>query len=225
MARKKSDFNLIVDLIKKDDKFVILTHVQPDGDAFGSVLGLAMLLKKMGKNVFLSIDKDMRIPPQYSFLPGVELIKSINDYHNDFVNFIVLDCGSIERLGSWEQIAKNAKNIINIDHHKSNTRFGTLNYIDEKSSSSSEMVYKLSLNLGVEIDKDIALCLYVGIVTDTGKFQYSNTTSKTFKNALKLIKYDISPTYVFENVYERASLGCLNLLGKILNSARFLKDA
>lgn len=220
---KNSDLNLIVDLIKKEDRFVVLTHIQPDGDAFGSILGLTMLLKKIGKDVFLSIGKDIKIPPQYSFLPGMESLKPLDDYRNDFLNFIVLDCGSIERLGSWETFAKNAKNIINIDHHKSNTEFGSLNYIDEKSSSSSEMVYELGLALGVEIDKDIALCLYVGIVTDTGKFQYNNTTPNTLKNALKLLEYGILPNYVFENVYERATIGCLNLLGKVLNNAKFLE--
>jgi phosphoesterase RecJ-like protein len=224
MTEKEQDFNSLLKLISDEKKFILATHVQPDGDAMGSLLGFGLLMRKMGKEVFMSWGEPISVPPQYSFLPGIEFLKDPSLCPSNVENFIALDCATLERLGTLSKVAKKVKNLVNIDHHYETAKFATINILDEQSSSTAELVLRISKALNLKLNKDIATCLYVGIVTDTGRFQYSNTTVSTFKAAEELLEYDISPNFIFQNVYENASFQYLKLLGLVLNRAELIED-
>ncbi|HDP69211.1 MAG TPA: bifunctional oligoribonuclease/PAP phosphatase NrnA [Actinobacteria bacterium] len=226
------DIQSIGKIVREKEHFVLATHVQPDGDAVGSILSLGLTLKGLGKKVFMSLgqpqtlgkqnaEKGSLVPPQYLFLPGKNLLSKPSQCPDETKCFISLDCASFERLGSLKQFAKNASLFINIDHHRDNDKFAHLNFVDEESPATAEIVYRLIKALDYEIDKDIATCLYVGLVTDTGRFQYSNTNKAAFQMALELLDYGISPSFVFSNVYENTSFSYLKLFGKILQNIKF----
>ncbi len=214
------NYQPLIELIKREKIFVIGSHIQPDGDSIGSLLGLGLFLKDLGKKVYLSWGEEILIPPQYSFLPQNELIQLPKKLPKKIDVFIALDCADFSRLGQLEKVARKSKILVNIDHHLENTSFGDINLIDETISSVSEAVFWLTKEMGRKLNYQIALPLYVGIVTDTGKFQYSNTTPMTFQAAGELLKYEILPEYVFRQVYENFSLSTQRLLGEILRKAQ-----
>jgi len=234
------DIALIGETILKKKDFVLATHVQPDGDAIGSILGLGLFLKKLGKNVFLSLSQSTKpvkhknnpetdspladylpIPPQYAFLPGTDLLSDYFKCPDEIECFIALDCASFERIGNLRSRAENAGTFINIDHHQDNDRFAHINFVDGNSPATTEIVYRLIKSMNKKINKDIAVCLYTGLVTDTGRFQYSNTDKRAFQMALELLDYDVSPSEIFHNVYENVSFSYLKLLGKVLQNIKF----
>lgn len=223
MIDQSTDYNRLLTLIRKEKSFVLATHVQPDGDAIGSLLGLGFMLMLMGKEVHMSWGEPVSIPPQYAFLPGVKLLKDPSSCPSIIDNFIALDCATLDRLGDLSQKAKKAKNLVSIDHHSEKARFAHINIIDEHSSSTSEIIMRISKGLGIELNDNIALCLYVGIVTDTGRFQYSNTTQSTFDAAKELLGYGVSPLVVFQNVYENIPFQYLKLLGIVLSRASIIQ--
>lgn len=213
-------FLSLKELILKEKQFGIATHVQPDGDGIGSVLGLGLVLKKMGKEVFLGWgETTLKIPPHYSWLPGAHLLSDSSSWPNEIGNFVSIDCPSTRRLGTLEDLTGKAKVLVNIDHHSGNDCFGQINIVDEKSPACAELIWRLIKKLEIEIDKDIATALYVGLVTDTGCFQYSNTRSSAFELAKKLVEIGVVPNEVSRRVYENLSFGYLKLLGSLLTRA------
>lgn len=209
-----------VKLIKESKKIAILSHIMPDGDNIGSCLALYNALIKLGKNVVLIQDDD--IPEMYRFLKNSDrFVKPGENYSIDLV--IVLDCGDIGRLGKSARYLEN-KDIINIDHHISNTEFGHHNIVDTSASATAELVYELINKLEIVLDKDICECIYTGIVTDTGQFQYSNTTSVTHKIAADLISNGVEPSKVYKAVYQNNSISKIKLIGKALSLMEFYYD-
>ncbi|HBM75806.1 MAG TPA: hypothetical protein DD429_09670 [Clostridiaceae bacterium] len=205
----------IAGMLKEKDNIAIVSHVMADGDSIGSMLALYNALKKMNKNVSaLTGDK---LPKVYSFLPGFQDIRncdSLRDKNYDLL--IVLDCGSLDRIGLCSSIK--AGMIINIDHHITNSNFGDLNLVDAKASSTGEIVYQIIKLMGVDISKDEAVCLYTAILTDTGCFKYSNTTLATHQIAGDLITYGFDFGKIHDMVYSNYEYDCLKLLGKALSS-------
>ncbi len=202
---------------------IVATHVDPDGDAIGSLLGMALVLEGMGKRVVARWQKGMVFPPQYEFLPGREMISESPGRADAFV---VLDCGSFNRLGDLASEAKSHCQLINIDHHPDNDLFGTINVVEGRASSTSEMVYEFAKLAKAEIGKEAALCLYVGLLTDTGKFQYSNATAKTHLLAAELIgegQIDVADT--FHKVYEQLSFESLKLMASVVSAAVFRAES
>lgn len=224
MIEEEKDFDSLLKLIVNEKSLVLATHVQPDGDAIGSLLGFGLLLLGMGKDVFMSWGEPISVPSQYSFLPGVELIKDPSLCPPNVENFMALDCATLDRLGSLSKIAEKARNLISIDHHAEKARFGSLNIHDEGASSTAELILRISRALHLTLNKDIATCFYVGIVTDTGKFQYTNTTISTFKAAEELLEYGILPNSVFQNVYENIPFDYLKLLGIALARTTLVEE-
>jgi len=224
MMEKSKDLGRLIELLKSKNDFILATHVQPDGDAIGSLLGLGMLLGNIGKKVFLSWGEQIVIPPQYLFLPGIELIEDPSQCPSSSDVFIALDCATLDRLGSLAEKAGQAKMLVNIDHHAEKTKFGHINITDENASSTSELVLRICNELGEKLTKNIAVCLYVGIVTDTGKFQYTNTTQNTFDAAKELLDYGILPNKIFQKLYETTSFNYLKLQGVALSRATLIED-
>lgn len=213
--------NKICQAIKKYDNFLITVHTNPEGDAIGAQLGFYNLIKKLGKNGII-INED-KLPYGYDFLPGTKLIRKL-DKKSKYINFdcfVALDCADLKRTGDVYKLNKNNKPILNIDHHISNRFFGNLNWVDAHASSCSEMVYKIFKKLRLPIDKEAALALYTGIMTDTGSFRYSNTSSFTFKVAAELLKSGINVASVYRATYENIPSTDVKLLLKLLPRIKF----
>ncbi len=211
----------IAQAIKENDNFVLGAHVGPDGDSLGGLLSLGAFLAQMGKNYCIS-SSDSRpvIPPQYAFLPNINEVRDHKDCF-DPATFVALECPSLERLGVNNKLAGKARTLINIDHHGDNLNYGTVSWVEPKTSSTCEMLFKLSKLLPVKITKDIALCLYVGMVTDTGRFQYSNVNAQTFEVAKELLEVGVDTNMVFKQIYENRSFTSTVLLGEVMARALF----
>lgn len=209
--------------IKKYNRFLITSHINPEGDALGSQLAVANLLKGLGKNfVILNSDK---VPAHYQFLPRADLIKyRISARCRKFDAAIILDCPNLQRTGKVKNIAKKAKCIINIDHHVSNENFGNINWVEKNVSSVGEMIHTLYKTLRCEITKEAALYLYISILTDTGSFNYDNTSSATHEIVSELLGYGIAPYDVSKSIYENKTLGAIKLLGKALAGLEVTKE-
>lgn len=203
-----------VELIKESSNIAILSHIMPDGDNIGSCLALYNALVKLGKNVVVVQDDD--VPEIYRFLKNSDrIVKPECNYDLDLV--ITLDCGDTGRFGKSAKYLENNK-IINIDHHISNTNFGLYNIIDTNASATAELVYELINKLEITLDRDICECIYTGIVTDTGQFQYSNTTSATHRIVAELINNGVEPAKVYKDIYQNNSISKTKLIGEALNS-------
>jgi len=210
----------IVAQIKNHDNFLVSSHVNMEGDALGSELAFSRLIKLLGKNAVI-VNED-KLPYGYGFLPGVNTIKKYKDNLKGvkFDCFVVLDCSDIKRTGEVYRMNNEGKPVLNIDHHISNTKFGTFNWIDPYVSSACEMVYQLYKKMRVKLDKEAALCLYAGIVTDTGSFRYSNTTSTTHEAAAELLNFGIDVVGVYKNIYGNLPFNELQLVAHVLGEMK-----
>lgn len=212
-------YEQIIDVINKSSKIAVTSHVVPDGDNIGSSLALCLALKKLNKQATYLIDDN--IPGVYRFLKGakeVERLSSFADLDYDLV--IAMDCGDLERLGKVKQLAEKTR-LINIDHHISNTNFGEINLVEENASATAEIAYKLIKSMGIFIDKDMAECIYTGIVTDTGMFQYSNTSEETHSIAAELIIAGVNPADIFNKVYQNSPKEKILLMKEAIQSLEF----
>jgi len=212
----------IKDAIKKLDNFIVTSHINMEGDSLGSQLAMAGILKNMGKN-FVLYDND-KIPDRYQFLPHVDLVKNRISSKTKFDAAIVLDCPNLRRTGKVKSTVKKAGFIINIDHHVSNEKFGDINWIEKDTSSVGEMIYKLYKNIGCKITKEVALHLYISILTDTGSFNYSNTSSATHEIVSELLGHGIEPYSISKSIYENKTLGEIRLLGEVLSDIKVVLD-
>lgn len=189
----------------------------PDGDNIGSSLALYNGLKKAGKAVRFILDDD--IPKIYRFLESSNKAEKPGEYES-FDAVIALDCGDAERLGKSGRYLDN-NFIINIDHHISNNKFGNLNLVESKASSTGEIIYQILKLLGIDLDKEISECLYTAIVTDTGQFQYSSTTATTHQIAGELINNGVNVSLMFERIYQNSSKEKVVLMKMALGSLEF----
>ncbi len=212
--------NRIIKELKKHKSYLVVSHVNLEGDAIGSSLAIALLLKRLGKKVIV-INED-NVPAQYSFMPFSKLIKKPKK-NLLFDAVVAVDCSDIGRIGRCiEYIPKN-KVIINIDHHFGNDNFGKVNWIEPKASSCSEMIYQLFKKMSVPIDNKTAYLLYVGIMTDTGSFKYANTTSFTHRVVAELIDKNLDIHEIYKDVYQNVSTDNAKKIISVLNTLRFDK--
>lgn len=216
----------IIKTIKASKNILITTHINPDGDAIGALLGLYIALSRAGYQVWPVIDDEF--PKLYKFLTGWENVRKPSDpevlAEKEKIDLIIaLDCGDVERLGESASYMA-GKAIINIDHHISNTAFGTLNMVDSNAAAAGEIIYQIIKILGLPLDKDISEALYTAIVTDTGQFRYSNTTSVTHQIAGDLINNGVETPYMYEQIYQNISKARMILSGKALNSLKLSCD-
>ncbi|HYA85960.1 MAG TPA: bifunctional oligoribonuclease/PAP phosphatase NrnA [Nitrospirota bacterium] len=202
----------IAEALRGCNSILISAHRNPDGDTLGSQLALLLALEKMHKAVTAhNLDP---VPEFYEFLPHADRIKTGLPVPGRFDAYIVVDADP-PRTGLFDKQYP-ADILINIDHHVTNPREWPLTWLDPDASACGEMIYKLIQELGVAIDRNIALCLYTAILTDTGSFRYSNTTSESMKIAAKMLEAGADPWLVTENVYESFAYRRLKLLGAVL---------
>lgn len=200
---------------------VVACHVSPDGDALGSMIGLGRHLRRRGKRVYMGWgSEEVHVPAQYSFLPGVGEVVPPPSVPAAPEVFVAIDCGAEDRLELLRDRFRAAGTRINVDHHISNERFGDVNLVDPEAASSSELAYELVRRMGGTPDPDEATCFYTGIVTDTGRFQYSATSPRTLRAAADLREIGVDHERVGREVYESASFGYLHVLGVVLARAR-----
>ncbi len=206
----------IIDTIKKNKKFLISTHVNPDPDALCSELALAGYLKSLGKTVMIINEED--VLDRFYFFPGIKKVRGLKNRKNiSYDVAMVVDCGDLNRIGKVQSLLKPERPLINIDHHITNDFFGTLNLVCPKLSSTCEVLFELFKKDKLTFTKDIAFCLYTGIMTDTGSFRYSNTTSRTHEIAGELRKFKFSATAIYQQIYETISLEDSKEFTKVLS--------
>lgn len=214
-----------VDALKNAAEVAIACHVNPDGDAVGSLLAASLGLQKLGKKTYASWGTNPLQPlASFGFLVGIDAIMQPDEVP-ETDTFLALDCGAGDRLGELEPLARKARTLINVDHHPGNDDFGTINIVVPTASSTAELVTGLLLDAGIELDRDIATCLYTGIVTDTGRFSYANSTPDTLRLAADLLAYGVSAPDIALEVFESAPFGYLKLVGHVLERAALVEDA
>jgi phosphoesterase RecJ-like protein len=209
-----------ISCIKNNKRFLITTHTNPEGDALGSELAFYKLLRSLGKNAVI-INED-KVPYEYNFLPAIDNIKKFKNNLRDieFDCFVIVDCSDLKRCGEVYRLNRFGKPVINIDHHISNGMFADINWVEPHASSCTQMIYKLFQIMRIKLDKDTAMFLYVGLLTDTGSFRYSNTTSLTHRIAAQLLRYNLDVPLIYKNIYGNIPFQDMKLLTTILPTLR-----
>jgi phosphoesterase RecJ-like protein len=206
----------IIDQLYKSRSILVVSHTNPDGDAIGALLAAGLAFKAMGKKVH--IVNESVIPAVYRFLPSIRSISHRMAAGETFDTVVVLDCGSLERVGTLISRIQAAPVIINIDHHMTNTQFGHLHLIDPEACATSELIYRIIKRLKIEFTCPIATAIYTGILTDTGSFRFSNTNQAAFAICAEMIAAGADPYDVAQHVYGHYSLGRIKLLNLALDS-------
>jgi bifunctional oligoribonuclease and PAP phosphatase NrnA len=209
-------------VLREYNKFAVLSHVRPDGDALGSTLALALSLKGIGKEVRAWNEEGML--EKYNFLPRTELLTQPTSEPEDFDVVVALDTAVQNRLGTTVGAVGQAKLWINIDHHPSNPRYGDLVYIDPSAPATGQILFEFLTNQKFSITPDIAENLYAAISTDTGSFQYPNTTARTFEIAAELVRCGVDVGRTSQLLYENFPRRRIELLRELLGTMRFACD-
>ena len=214
-----SDLETVAAELRSGDRFLLTAHEGPDGDALGSLLGMHHLLTALGKDsVMFLAAKEFPLPIEYRFLPLEEVFhEAPADMADRTVVF--LDCGNIDRM-PVDFLTAGGNTVINIDHHHDNTRFGDYNLVQIGASSTAEIVYDLAVLLDVPLTAEMAAALYVGLVTDTGKFMYESTTAHTHRVAAALIDAGVDVDDTYRRLYEHVPLEKVRLVSRALDSIR-----
>ncbi len=208
-----------IQALKENDNFLITAHTSLEGDALGSELAVYALLRAMGKRAVI-VNDDV-IPYGYEFLGAEKKIKRfVSGSIPPFDCLVIVDCSDLSRSGRVGSIDLAGKTVINIDHHISNQYFGDVNWVKPDSASCSQMIYELYKRMGIRITKESATYLYVGILTDTGCFHYSNTTAATHRVAAELVGYGLDVAGIYRNINENMPLSDAEVLLKILPAMR-----
>jgi phosphoesterase RecJ-like protein len=218
-----TDREQVVAELRMGDKFLLTTHESPDGDALGSLVAMHEILEVMGKdNVMFMSAGDFPLPYEYRTLPLGSVSHELPS-DADHRTIVFLDCGNIDRM-PVSFLGRDDAHIVNIDHHHDNTKFGTANLVVGGASCTAEIIYGLTEDLGVELNRKIAEALYVGLVTDTGKFQYQNTTPAAHRMAADLIELGVDVHEEFRRLYENVPFPKLQLLARVLSRVQRFDD-
>jgi phosphoesterase RecJ-like protein len=213
-----SDLIAVADAIRSHDRFLLVTHENPDGDALGSILGAKLALDVLGKDSVMYLSGELELPVEYSFLPLSGLRRQLPDDAAERI-VVALDCANASRTGLAQDFLERAPLVLDVDHHHDNTRFGRINLIVPEASSTGEIVRDLLAELGIALTPAIAEALYVALVTDTGRFQYANTTPKSLCLAAELVEAGVDVHRVFQGIYESVEFAKLKLLARALDRA------
>ncbi len=205
----------VVELIENKSRFAITTHIKPDGDGVGSSLGLYWLLRSLGKNAEVIVRGD--VPPAYRSLPGADEIRDIEKMDGVYDAVFVIECSDLDRPGI---AGLENEFTVNIDHHATSEHFGSINWIDSTASAVGEMIYNLCKAIGGRITQDIAECVYMALVTDTGSFHFPNTSDRTLKVASELIKAGARPAKIGEAVYNNYPWSRIELMRQVLDTVK-----
>jgi len=211
-------------MLRHAQSVIVCGHVRPDGDAIGSVLALTLALRDAGIAAIPTLaDSGTHPPKTYAFLPGVALFAPVSELETPDV-FVALDTPNLERLGDAADIARAAETTIVIDHHPDNAEFGTVNVVDHTMAASSQLVWHLLERLEIAPSPEVALCCYVGLMTDTGRFQFDNTTPETLRDAASMLEAGVSPAEASRLVFQERSAGSLALQARAMSRIEVVND-
>jgi phosphoesterase RecJ-like protein len=209
----------VIEVLRDGGPVCVCAHASPDGDALGSLIGLGRSLAATGRDVVLYQDGDEPFPRELAFL-GLDEIRRRVPADAGQRTLIALDCGSALRIDRGGEVVGRFAQVVNIDHHHDNTRFGTFNLVDAEASCTAEIVAGLLVEAGIPLGEGAAVALYVGLVTDTGRFQYANTTPLAHQLAARLLTEGVQPALVFSTLFESLPLARQRLLGLALGRAQ-----
>ncbi|HEV7133400.1 MAG TPA: bifunctional oligoribonuclease/PAP phosphatase NrnA [Gaiellaceae bacterium] len=217
-----SDLQSVVDALRAHDRFLVVTHENPDGDALGSLLATTVALRQLGNDVEMYLAGEAPLPREYAFMQLSDVLRDLPVDTEDRV-LVAVDCAKADRIGPDPAPVERPKLVVNIDHHHDNTRFGDVNLIVADASSTGEVLRDVFRELDVAITPEIAEPLYIALVTDTGRFQYANTTPKSLRLAAELVDAGADVHAVFQQVYESVEFAKLKLLARALERAQVLE--
>jgi phosphoesterase RecJ-like protein len=217
-----TELEAVADAIRSHDRFLVVTHENPDGDALGSMLAMTLGLRAVGKDVVMYLTGTAPLPGEYGFLDLAGLQRELPADTEERV-LLAVDCANDRRIGEEATGVDRAKLVLDVDHHHDNSRFGGVNLIDAEASSTAEIVRDVLHEIHVELTPEIAAALYVGLVTDTGRFQYSNTTPKALRLAAELVEAGADVHGIFRYVYETVQFSKLKLLARALERAQLFE--
>ncbi len=208
-----ADRELVLEELRAAEKLIVVTHENPDGDALGSLIAMQGVLSELGKLCVMFIaEREFPLPQEYSFFP-LENLTTVPPPDLEECTIVFLDCGNLERNPATA-FQRPGAHILNVDHHHDNTRFGTVNLVVPEASCTAEIVWDLMHGLGVQPTHTIAEALYVGLITDTGRFMYQNTTARAHLMAAELIEDGVDVHEMYRRVYEGVPYGKLALLAR-----------
>jgi len=214
-----SDLQAVADALRSHDRFLLVTHENPDGDALGSLLATKLALDSLGKDSEMYLYGDAPLPREYGFMPLEGIRRELPDDAAERV-LVALDCANESRMGPVPQLLEEASLTLDIDHHHDNSRFGDHNLVVGDASSTGEVLRDVFAELDVVLTPEIAEALYIAVVTDTGRFQYTNTTPKALRLAAELVEAGADVHRVFQGVYESVEFAKLKLLARALDRAQ-----
>ena len=214
-----SDLGAVAAALRQHDRFLVTTHENPDGDALGSLVAATLMLEELGKDAVMYLYGDVSIPTEYQFMELGRLTRMLPDDAAERV-LVAVDCANEDRIGHDLGLVRDAPLTIDIDHHHDNTRFGDVNLIVSGASSTGEVLRDVLQELGVDLTPEIAEALYIALVTDTGRFQYANTTPKALRLAAELVDAGADVHSIFQQVYESVQFQKLKLLARALERAQ-----
>ena len=214
----EADLAAVAEALRSNDRFIVTTHENPDGDALGSLLAMTFALRELGKDADMYLFGEVPIPNEYEFMDFAGIVRGPNPDSSDQV-VVALDCANERRLGPETALLEKAQLVVDIDHHHDNTRFGKVNLIVGHASSTGEILADVFRELGVSLTPEIAEALYIAVVTDTGRFQYANTTAKALRLAAELVEAGADVHRVFQGVYENVAFAKLKLVARALENA------
>jgi phosphoesterase RecJ-like protein len=213
-----------IDAVARAGQVVLGCHVNPDGDALGSTLGMLHVLRAAGRDAIATFPNPFVVAPHYRDLPGLDLLTRPEDVPAEPELMVTFDCGSLDRLGDLEPVARGAKQLVVVDHHISNTRFGSINVIDAQAAASGWITLELIDGLGLPLTRDAAVCLYAALVCDTGRFQYETTTPAVFDMARRLTEFDVPVATLSRSLFEEHRFAYLQLLAEALQHAQLERE-
>ena len=214
-----AELDAVADAIRSNDRFLVTTHENPDGDALGSLLAAKLALEALGKDVVMFLSGEAPLPREYAWMPLDNLRRSVPDDAADRV-LLALDCANESRLGPDPEVLASAPLVVNVDHHHDNSRFGGVNLVVADASSTGEIVRDIVRELDVDLTPDMAEALYIALVTDTGRFPYTNTTPKALRLGAELVEAGADVHKIFQGVYESVQFAKLKLLARALERAQ-----
>lgn len=220
MNKYKTTIEEITKAVIKSNDIYLSSHVNPDGDSIGSMMALGLALKQLNKNIhFIKTDT---IPDTFKFLPGIDQIQEFKEIKPDIL--FVLDCGSKDRIGDYNQYISKSKIVINIDHHLDNDSFGDINIVDSSRASTGEIIYDVIQGLNLKLNKEIATHLYTAISMDSGRFMYDKVDDQTHEIIANLIRTGIDKDEININLYQKRSMAATKLFIEGLSSLKTYCD-
>jgi phosphoesterase RecJ-like protein len=214
-----TELHAVADALRANERFLLVTHENPDGDALGSILATKLALDELGKDSVMYLGGAGALPLEYGFMNLADLRRELPADAEERV-LVALDCANAARMGLDAGVLERVPLSLDIDHHHDNTRFARINLVVPAASSTSEIVRDVLRELDVELTPEIAEALYIALVTDTGRFQYTNTTPKALRLAAELVEAGVDIQRVFQGIYESVDFAKLKLLARALERAR-----